>query len=285
MKINTVTPDEYEYLKILNSIAKKPKTLYYAGSLPSSRIPTVAIVGTRRPSPYGTEVTHRLSYDLASRGLVIVSGLALGVDGIAHQAALEANGTTIAILGNPLPDIAPRTNRTIGENIINNGGALISEYEQGSRVYPSNFLERNRLVSGISDAIIITEATTRSGTLNTAARALEQGKDVFVVPGNITSPLSAGCNALLKQGALVVTDYQDVLNVIAPNLQTEQQLLPLGQNELETKIIQLLSAGIRDGEAVQSECAVDTAEFNTALTMLEIAGSIRSLGGNQWTLR
>ena len=285
MKINTVTPDEYEYLKILNSIAKKPKTLYYAGSLPASRIPTVAIVGTRRPSSYGTEVTHRLSYDLASRGVVIASGLALGVDGIAHHAALEANGTTIAILGNPLPDIAPRTNRAIGESIINNGGALISEYEQASRVYPSNFLERNRLVSGISDAIIITEATTRSGTLNTAARALEQGKDVFVVPGNITSPLSAGCNALLKQGALVVTDYQDVLNVIAPNLQTEQQLLPLGQNELETKIIQLLSAGMRDGEAVQSECAVDTADFNTALTMLEIAGSIRSLGGNQWTIR
>ncbi|MBC7512154.1 DNA-processing protein DprA [Candidatus Saccharibacteria bacterium] len=178
-----------------------------------------------------------------------------------------------------------RANRAIGETIIGSGGAIISEYEPSSRVYPSNFLEWNRLVSGVSDAIIITEATARSGTLNTAAHALEQGKEVFVVPGNITSPLSAGCNVLLKQGARVLTSYEDVLECIAPNLTTEQQLLPLGQNELESTIIRLLDSGMRDGEAIMSECGVTTVEFNTALTMLEIAGSIKSLGANQWTLR
>lgn len=285
MKINTVTPDESNYLKIVNSIAKKPIKLYYAGTIPAQRIATVAIVGTRRPSTYGKEVTHRLAFDLASRGVVIVSGLALGVDAIAHQAALEAGGHTIAVLGNPLPEIAPRSNRSIGESILLNGGALLTEYQQGSRVYPSNFLERNRIVSGISDAIIITEATTRSGTLNTAAHALEQGKDVFVVPGNITSPLSAGCNALIKQGAQVVTEYQDVLQVIAPNLTTEQQLLPLGQNELETKIIGLIASGVRDGEDISRQCDVSSGELNSALTMLEISGTIRGLGANQWTLR
>lgn len=253
--------------------------------MPSGRLPTVAIVGTRRPSNYGKEVTQWLSHDLSSRGVVIVSGLALGVDAIAHHAALEAGGITIAVLGNPLPDISPRTNRSLGEAIIANGGALISEYEQGSRVFPSNFLERNRLVAGLSDAIVITEATTRSGTLNTAARALEQGKEVFVVPGNITSPLSAGCNALLKQGASVVTGYEDILEIIAPELTTDQQALPLGQNELEATIISLLAGGMRDGEAIMKRCGVNGAEFNTALTMLEIAGSIKPLGANQWTIR
>ena len=285
MKINAITPDESNYLKILDSIAKKPKRLYYAGQIPEDRVPTVAIVGTRRPSAYGKEVTYRLAFDLAKRGVLIVSGLALGVDAIAHKAALDAGGKTIAVLGNPLPDIAPRTNRSIGEAIVVNGGAIISEYQQGSRVYPSNFLERNRIVSGISDAVLITEASIRSGTLNTAARALEQNKEVFVVPGNITSPLSEGCNVLIKQGAHVVTNYQDVLDVIAPHLATGQQLLPLGQNELETNIIKLIAAGVRDGEDIMQQCGVGSAEFNTALTMLEIAGSVRPLGANQWTIR
>lgn len=284
MKINAISPDESNFLKILDSIAKTPKRLYYAGVLPPERTVAVAIVGTRRPSSYGKEVTHRLASDLAKRGVVIVSGLALGVDAIAHQAALEAGGITIAVLGNPLPDIAPRTNRSLGEAIIEQSGALVSEYAQGSRVFPNNFLERNRLVSGISDAVIITEATARSGTLNTAAHALEQGKEVFVVPGNITSPLSAGCNALIKQGAHVLTDYQDVLDVIAPGLSRDQQMLPLGNTELETKIIALIASGVRDGEDILSGCGASSAEFNSALTMLEIAGSIRPLGNNQWTI-
>ena len=285
MKINAIAPDESDYLKVLLSIAKQPKRLHYVGTLPASRVPSVAIVGTRRPSMYGKEVTHRLSFDLAKRGVVIVSGLALGVDAIAHQAAIEAGGVTLAVLGNPLPELSPRSNRAIGESIIEHGGAILSEYPPGSRVYPNNFLERNRIVAGLSDAIIITEATARSGTLNTAARALEQGKEVFVVPGNITSPLSVGCNQLLKQGAHVVTSYQDVLEVIARDLLEPNTVLPLGQNELETKIISLIAGGLRDGEAIQKESGIDSASFNTALTMLELAGTIRALGANQWTLR
>ena len=285
MKINTLSPDESDYLKVLITIAKSPKKLHYVGHLPGSRMPSVAVVGTRRPSAYGKEVTHRLSFDLAKRGVVIVSGLALGVDAIAHQATLEAGGHTIAVLGNPLPEISPRTNRAIAESIIATGGAIISEYPPGSRVYPSNFLERNRIVAGLSDAILITEATARSGTLNTAARALEQGKEVFVVPGNITSPLSVGCNSLLKQGARVATSYEDILAVIAPENLEPNTLLPLGQNALETTIITHISQGIRDGEEIRALSDIDSATFNTALTMLELAGTIRALGANQWTLR
>lgn len=285
MKINTLSPDKTDFTKVLTNIAKQPKTLHYIGSLPNDRPPVVAIVGTRRPSSYGQEVTYRLSYDLAGKGVVIVSGLALGVDAIAHKAALEAGGTTIAVLGTPLPGISPAANRALGDSIVKHGGAIISEYNEGSRVFPSNFLERNRIVAGLADAIIITEATSRSGTLNTAARALEQGKEIFVVPGNITSPLSAGCNALLKQGARVVTDYQDVLELIAPDTISLQISLPLGQNELESNIIKHLAAGVRDGEILLELTGAESTEFASALTMLELAGSIRALGGNQWTIR
>lgn len=285
MKINTIVPDKNDFTQILTTIAKPPKTLHYTGTLPTERRLAVAVVGTRKPSRYGQEVTRRLSFDLAQRGAVIISGLALGVDAIAHSAALEAGGTTIAVLGNGLPKIQPVTNKQLGERIIHGGGAIISEYDTDEDVRPHYFLERNRLVSGLADAIIITEAAIKSGTLNTAAHALEQGKEIFVVPGNITSPLSAGCNALLKQGARIVTDYQDVLDVIAPQHMAQQTTLPLGQNDLETAIISLIHGGLRDGEDIQRECGADTTEFNTALTMLELAGTIRALGGNQWTIR
>lgn len=285
MKINTIAPDESKYLKVLDYIAKPPERLHYIGVLPETRLTSVAIVGTRRPSAYGKEVTHRLSVDLARRGVIIVSGLALGVDAIAHSGALEAGGRTIAVLGNGLPKIQPATNRGLADSITGGGGAIISEYHKDEDARPHYFLERNRLVAGLSDAIIITEAATRSGTLNTAAHALEQGKEVFVVPGNITSPLSAGCNALLKQGARVVTDYQDVLQVIAPDLATDQQKLPLGATELESNIIAYIANGMRDGDEIRLRCDVSGPEFNTALTMLEIAGAIKPLGANQWTLR
>jgi len=285
MKINTISPDEADYTKILTTIAKSPKSLHYIGKLPERRAPTVAIVGTRRPTSYGKEVTHRLSFDLAKRGMIIVSGLALGVDALAHAAAIEAGGTTVAVLGNGLPDIQPSSNRALGESIIAHGGAIISEYPDGEDARPYYFLERNRIVAGLADAIIITEATSRSGTLNTAARALEQGKEIFVVPGNITSPLSQGCNALLKQGARVVTDYRDVLDVIAPSMDSAQAILPLGQNELETAILTCIAQGERDGEAMLRTLGVDATEFSTALTMLELSGAIKPLGGNRWTLR
>ena len=285
MKINTLAPDESDYPKILSSIAQPPKKLHYIGLLPPERKTSVAIVGTRRPSAYGKEVTSRLSYDLAKRGIVIVSGLALGVDAIAHASALEAGGTTIAVLGNGLPKIQPATNRGLAERIVDKGGAIMSEYDMNDDARPHYFLQRNRLVAGLADAIIITEAATRSGTLNTAAHALEQGKEIFVVPGNITSPLSSGCNALLKQGARVVTDYQDVLDVIAPGRSSSQTVLPLGNNELESAIINLISSGTRDGDELLKRSGVSATEFSTALTMLELAGTVRSLGANQWTIR
>ena len=285
MKINSISPLKHKYLQIVATIAKVPEKFHYIGELPESRIPSVAIVGTRKPTAYGREVTYQLAYDLAKRGVVIISGLALGVDGIAHRATLDAGGVTIAVLANGVDCIYPASHRGLATDIIKAGGAIISEYEPGTPARDFQFLARNRIVSGLADAVIVTEAAKRSGTLATVQHALEQGREVFAVPGNITSPLSVGCNAIIKQGAQPITCAEDVLEIIAPDLLNPQQSFALGNTPLETKIIQLIQSGIRGGEELQSESGADASEFSQALTMMEITGTIRALGGNQWTLR
>lgn len=289
MEINRIRPDEHIFTQRLASIANPPKSLCFMGKLPTSGAPVVAIVGSRKPSAYGREVTEQLASDLATAGCIIVSGLALGIDGIAQRAALEAGGTVIGVIPNELPDISPQTNYKLAMNIIKNGGAILSEWKKGDGkvVNRWSFLERNRLVSGLADAVIITEAAERSGTLNTAAHALSQGRDVFAVPGNITSPLSAGCNALLKQGAYPVTEAKDILQIIAPEQlkKPDQNQLPLGSSPEETIIINLIASGVRSGDQLQQQSGLSASNFSTALTMLEINGVIKPLGANNWMLK
>jgi len=247
-------------------------------------VTSVAIVGTRKPTPYGREVTYRLAYELASRGVVIISGLAIGTDGIAHEAALDAGGTTIAVLPTPLDAIHPRTHHKLAEDIVNRGGALLSEYGPGDDVYKVNFVARNRIVAGLSDAVLITEAAARSGTLITANFALQQGKPVLVVPGNITSTMSAGCNNLLKVGATPVTDVSDILHEL--NLRdTAQTELPFGNDREEDTLLKLMSDGVREGELLHQKSGLSAATYSQTMTMLEIEGKIKALGANQWTLR
>lgn len=289
MEINRIRPDEHIFTQRLASIANPPKSLCFMGTLPTSGAPVVAIVGSRKPSAYGREVTEQLASDLAKAGCTIVSGLALGIDGIAQKAALEAGGTVIGVIPNELPDISPQTNYKLAMNIIKNGGAILSEWKKGDGkiVNRWSFLERNRLVSGLADAVIITEAAERSGTLNTAAHALSQGRDVFAVPGNITSPLSAGCNALLKQGAYPATEAKDILQIIAPEQlkKADQSQLPLGSSPEETIIINLIAGGVRSGDQLQQQSGLSASNFSTALTMLEINGVIKPLGANNWMLK
>ena len=292
MKINKISPTTSVFTERLSLIDDAPERLYYVGALPETPVPAVAIVGTRKPTKYGTEVTQRIAYDLAKKGVVIVSGLALGVDALAHRAALEAGGVTVGVVINELPDISPRTNVPLAKQMIAQGGAVMSEWGAGDGAFftKASFLRRNRLVSGLSDAIIITEAAAQSGTLNTAAHALAQGREVFVVPGNITSPLSEGCNNLLKQGATPITEARDVLEVIAPHLLPShkngaQTNLLFGDTPAETAILQLIATGVRDGEQLQQQSRLSAADFSTALTMLEINGLVKALGANQWTIR
>ena len=291
MKINKILPANSVFTEKLSLIDNAPEYINYLGELPESVDTVVAIVGTRKPSRYGIEVTSRIAYDLAKSGVIIVSGLALGVDALAHQAALDAGGITIGVVMDELPDISPKTNVPLAKRMIDSGGAVISEWSKGDNTTfnRASFLKRNRLVSGLADAVIITEAAAKSGTLNTASHALSQGREVFVVPGNITSPLSEGCNNLLKQGATPITCAQDVLEVIAPNLlpsnKQKQPSLLFGDTPAETTILQLIASGVRDGEVLQQQSKLSAAEFSIALTMLEINGLIKPLGANQWTIR
>lgn len=285
MNINSTTPDKHRFLQLLCNIDKPPTKVFYSGNLPAERVPTVAIVGTRKPTAYGKEVTYQFAKELTKYGIVIVSGLALGVDAIAHAATCDAGGHTIAVLPCGLPRIYPSSHRALAERILASGGALITEYDSDKiNSYQSNFLERNRIVTGISDALLITEAAIRSGTLNTAGHALAQGKEVFIIPGNITSPMSAGCNVLIKQGAHVATCATDIIERIAPQLLTKQSRLILADNPVEAAILEQLNAGVRDGDEIQRCTGLSSVDISTNLTMLEIHGSIRALGANQWTL-
>lgn len=284
MKINSLSTDYPEFLKIITTIADPPKRLWYIGNLPEIRRPTVAVVGTRKLSNYGREVAHHLCVELAKHGVIIVSGLAIGIDAIAHRAALEAGGKTIAIMPGGLDSIYPRSHRSLAEDILRQGGALISEYAPGAEPHKSHFIGRNRIVSGVSDAVLVVEASAKSGTMHTAGFALDQGRTVMAVPGNITSPVSEGCNNLIKRGAIPVTCAQDILDELGVKAAVQQQL-PIAANPQEAAILALLTAGERDGEMLQKKSGLAPALFGQTLTMLEISGKIRALGANQWSPR
>ncbi|MGB3008744.1 MAG: DNA-processing protein DprA [Candidatus Saccharimonadales bacterium] len=282
MNINTIRPDESIFLKRLTTIANPPKCLYYTGNLPTSPRLVVAIVGTRRPTAYGRAVTEQISSALAAHGVLIVSGLALGVDAIAHTAALRAGGHTIAVITSRPDDPTPRTNRHLAEQMIENGDAILSEHGEEHIIQgPWEFVIRNRLVSGLSDAVIVTEASIHSGTMSTVTYALEQGREVYAVPGPITSPLSAGCNTLIAQGANPIVTIDGLLESLGL---TAPDKIVLGENDAETTLLQLLQTGIADGEELQKMSKLDVQTFSTTMTMLEIRGLIHPLGGNRWRL-
>lgn len=283
--INELTLDTSEYLQVLQNIAKPPKSLYVIGSLPETRKPSVAIVGARKVTSYGRDVGYRLAYELAQRGVVIISGLAIGMDGVAHRAALEAGGMTIAVLAGGLDTIYPASHQELAEKVVQKGGALLSEYPPEERPLRYRFLERNRLVSGLADVVLVVEAASRSGTLATAGFGLEQGKDVAAVPGNITSPMSAGCNHLIRTGATPVTSSDDVLELLGLDSTPAQTPLTMADNPSEAAILKALQSGVSDGHELEAASKLDASEFQQTLSMLEITGRIRALGNNQWGLR
>jgi len=270
------------FLSPLLMIHTPPEYLLWSGKLPVEKAPTVAIIGTRRPTAYGKEVTRQLATELAQQGVIIVSGLALGIDAIAHQAALEAGGVTVAVLPTGLPEIYPATHRQLAQRIIRQGGALVSEYPPGTLARKHHFLARNRLISGLADAVIVTEAADRSGTLSTVGHALEQNKDVFAVPGPITSLLSVGPNRLLQQGAHVVMSAADILNLIAPERIVEQMAIPLAQTPTEQVIIDLIRSGVKDGDELLYMSKIEPSEFLQTMTMMELRNVVKPMGGNRW---
>lgn len=269
----------------LQLIDSPPKQLFYRGeSLDKQLINAcVAIVGSRKPTNYGREVTSMLARELSNRGVIIVSGLALGIDSIAHQATLEASGKTIAVLPCGPEKIYPSTHRNLAKRILQQKGTLVTEYPEGTVALKSNFIARNRLISGLSDIVVVTEASEKSGTLHTANFALSQGKTVMAVPGTITSPYSKGTNNLIKSGAIPITDVSDIIFKLG--LPDSRKQVINATNQEEYIILSLLSNGVRDGHELLQLSQLDTQLFNQTLTMLEINGQITALGANQWQRR
>lgn len=284
--VKTLTLSSSSYPEILKYIPEPPKQLFVLGAEPDEWLnkPKVAVVGSRRASAYGRQVTERLVSELAGSRVVIISGLALGIDSIAHQAALGVGGQTIAVLPTSLDNIYPATHSNLAQNILDKSGALISEYLPGSIPYKLNFIARNRIVSGLADILLITEAAINSGTLHTARFALEQGKTVMVVPGNITSPGSEGCNNLIKSGAVPVTDAGDVFFGLGISPKQATKSRKFSGSPEQIAILELIASGMHSQEELALASKLDAASLSSSLTMLEIAGAARSLGGGNWAL-
>ena len=284
MKVKKLTINDSAYPSLLKTISSPPKELYYLGTAPEEWMarPRIAIVGSRGITPYGRRVTEDFSYELAKRGVTIVSGLALGVDAAAHTAALKAGGIHIAVLANGLDAIYPASNTGLARDLLAAGGTIISEYPEGAPSFKQHFVARNRIVAGLSDAILITEATEHSGTLHTAKFALEQGRDVMVVPGNITSPNSAGCNNLIKSGATPVCSIEDILHTLGAKNLIATTVVHVGETLEEQAILDQLYGGVSDAHELMVSSKLDSQIFTQTLTMLELSGKIRPLGNNHW---
>ncbi len=272
-------------LKRLELLNAPVRELYYSGedlnNLGDRKF--VAIVGSRKYTPYGKSQTERFSEELARAGVVIVSGMALGIDALAHRAALNSGGQTIAVLPSDLDDPYPATNRNLAEAIAKSG-ALISEYAESHRPHKVDFLTRNRLVAALSDAVLVTEAAARSGTLHTARLAREMGIPVFAVPGSLNSPMSAGCNYLIQQGAKLASDPSEILEFldIDSSKQTENLIASSPQEAL---ILDKIANGLKHSDQLIAETGLNLSELQIILTELEINGQIAQNSLGEWTIK
>lgn len=278
--IKTLTLDDKSYPERLKTINDPPYVLYIKGEiLPEDSI-CVAIVGSRKITSYGRQVAEDLSSELASSGVTIISGLAQGVDAIAHLAALKSGGRTIAVLGNGLDTIYPPSNRGLAKDIISSG-ALLSEFPVGYPALPANFPYRNRIVSGISLGVVVIEGTSKSGTLLTAAHAASQGREVFAVPGPISSPNSEASHLLIKQGAKLVTSAKDILEELQVEHRTEnivnRKIIP--ESEEEKVVLEVLETEPLHVDEIVRRLNKDAGYALSILTQMELTGKIRHLGG------
>lgn len=284
-KVNKLTLSSSAYPAQLKEISSPPNPLYVVGNIDALSQPAgLAVIGSRKPTNYGQVVTERLAGEAAQYGITIVSGLALGVDAIALESAVTNKGTAIAVLPAGLDTIYPKTNKKLAEKIIASGGLLISEYAPGTPPLKQHFIARNRIVSGLSQAILITEAAEKSGTLHTASFALEQGRTVLAVPGNITSQFSRGTNQLIAKGATPALTVSDLLREFGKT-GPRKVVVPKADNKEEAIILQLLAQNeISEGQILLEQSELDAATFNQAMTMMEMTGKIRPLGADTWAL-
>ena len=286
--INVLTINDSKYPKLLKEIWNPPAILYVKGELPPDDGFNLAVVGTRKISTYGRQITSVLTADLVKNGFNIVSGLALGVDALAHQTTVGLGGKTVAVLGGGIDNesIYPAGNRFLASEIIKTGGAVISEYPLGAIAMPGNFPLRNRIVSGLSLGTLVIEAAEESGALITAHCALEQNREVFAVPGSIFNPTSAGPNKLIKMGAKAVTSVNDILETLnlvqAANFTQNKKVIPASPEE--EKILIHLSPEPTHIDKLISCSGLDAAKIGAILTLMEMKGMVKNLGGMNYVI-
>ena len=277
------------YPSRLRDIPSPPRGLFVMGRLPGNDIPAVAIVGSRRDTRYGRAQARRIARELAESGVVIVSGLARGIDTAAHEGALEGGGITVAVLGNGLPGIYPGENRSLADRIISSGGAVISEYAPGAKPLGYHFPIRNRIISGLSDAVLLIEALRKSGTASTVHHALSQGREIFALPGNVDAPGSELPLQLLKEGAGICTGGEDILSGMGWRRDVKQvsfsDLMGLSEEDRSDPILSALEKEEKTFEELLDETGLSLQEINTSLTLLELEGRIEKRGGRAYALR
>ncbi len=268
-----------DYPPLLGTIPDPPPLLYYHGDVGLLSQPQIAIVGSRAATPYGQRVTKFFVSPLSRAGLIITSGLALGIDGLAHSETLSAQSRTIAVLGSGIDphSIYPRSHVALAEKIVENKGCLLSEYPPGSPTYKDHFPMRNRIIAGLSLGTLVIEAAARSGTRITAYTALQYNRDVFAVPGDIFLTKCVGTNELIKAGATPVLSAADVLLALKLALPNQPQTLPTSPQE--KKILSALSGASLTLEELADICALTTTSLLSLLTQMELSGLIQSIAG------
>lgn len=280
------------YPALLREIYDLPPVLYVKGALTEAHRWAVSVVGTRRATAYGREAAERFAGDLARQGITVVSGLARGIDTAAHRAALRAGGQTVAVFGCGLDVIYPKENASLAQEIAQQG-ALVSEHPLGVEPKPENFPRRNRIMSGLSLGVLVVEADEASGALITAGLALEQGRDVFAVPGNVFSPTSRGTHRLIQDGAKLVQGAQDIieelnLNLVAASGQERPAAPQAAQMPLpepgEAQLLRVLSQEPTHIDEVRRRSGLPIAAVSSALAMLELKGLVRQVGGMNYVL-
>ena len=281
--IRILTWADPDYPDRLREISQSPFVLYLKGDFSPEDSWAVAVVGTRRFSSYGSQVTEDIAHTLAQNGITIISGLARGVDGIAHQSALDAGGRTLAVLGSGLDVIYPPEHRSLAGKICHNG-ALISDYPPGTPPDGSNFPPRNRIISGLSKAVLVIEAGEKSGALITATYAAEQGREVFAVPGNITSSLSKGSNLLIKQGAHPLLCPQDVLDLLNMTLVAEHRSIrkTLPGDPKEAVLYKVVGDDPLHVDEISSLVKLPIEEVIATLALMELKGMVRKTFGMKY---
>lgn len=278
-KVSYLTIDDKNYPANLKGIADAPYVIYIKGKIIPSDSNAVAIVGSRKITSYGREVAERFAGELGAVGVTIVSGLARGVDTVAHKSALGMGGRTIAVLGCGLDSVYPPENSFLAGEIAKNG-AVISEYPLGHPALPINFANRNRIVSGISKAVVVVEGAHKSGTLLTASHAANQGRSVFAIPGQITSPLSAAPFYLIKNGAIMATSAKDVLDELDLELKVDrgvvEKIMPVGKNEEE--ILAILENEPMHVDELARIYSLEIQDVSARLTIMELKGLVKNMG-------